>query len=234
MPVSPIYILADSQLLFWRNKNGLFLKTILNHISSNNPLAAYVGASNGDEKAYFQIFESAMEQIGINNCQMISMNFTKADKDNIKKADIILLAGGDPKNGWDIFTKHGVDRIVCNRYREGAVVIGVSAGAVQLGSRVLQENTAGQNELFETFNLVPYIIDVHDEKSDWSKLERTIEVSDKKERGLGVRAGSGFIFYPNHAIEPVRYNLVELTHGESGITPGLLFVDENIQPLSDH
>ena len=48
VPIKPIFLLADSQLLFWKENENLFLKTIREHIDNENPKAAYIGASNGD------------------------------------------------------------------------------------------------------------------------------------------------------------------------------------------
>jgi hypothetical protein len=44
----PIYLFADSQLLFWKRDGTLFLKTVRDRLARPGLRAAYVGASNGD------------------------------------------------------------------------------------------------------------------------------------------------------------------------------------------
>ena len=107
--ISPIYLFADSQLLFWKQDSELFLKSVLNHVSSPKPHAAYIGASNGNQKVFFELFESAMEGIGIHNCRMLGLDFSDQDKDFLEKVSIILLAGGDISKGWEVMehTKPG-------------------------------------------------------------------------------------------------------------------------------
>src|SRR5215207_3261208 len=129
----PIYLFADSRLLFWRDGGTLFLDSVRRLSTRDSPRAAYIGASNGDDPAYYSIFEAAMEGAGVNDCRMILSSFPPADRSFLNDADIILLAGGDVEKGWGVFVETGMREFVVRRYNEGAVLLGVSAGAVQLG-----------------------------------------------------------------------------------------------------
>jgi peptidase E len=50
-----------------------------------------------------------------------------------KTAHVLVLAGGDVEAGWNAFTRSGLRELIEMRYRAGAVLVGVSAGTVQLG-----------------------------------------------------------------------------------------------------
>src|SRR5215212_404209 len=93
--LKPIYLLADSQLLFWRNERGLFLNSLKASVENDSPTAAYIGASNGDDPDSYSIFQAAMESIGIVDCRMVGASISTEDAGSIAQADIILLAGGD-------------------------------------------------------------------------------------------------------------------------------------------
>ena len=72
--VKPIFLLADSQLLFWREESGeLFLaraRQLLEADTQDRPFkAAYLGASNGDAPEFYQLFEAAMGEIGRASCR---------------------------------------------------------------------------------------------------------------------------------------------------------------------
>src|SRR6266446_5737273 len=77
--LKPIYLFADSRLLFWRGKNGLFLNSLRQEITNESPKAVYVGASNGDNPDFFSIFRVAMESIGITDCQIVRASFSVDD-----------------------------------------------------------------------------------------------------------------------------------------------------------
>ena len=47
--LQPLYLLADSQLLFWKRQDRLLLEAALDGLVLDTPLkAAYIGASNGE------------------------------------------------------------------------------------------------------------------------------------------------------------------------------------------
>ena len=138
-PLQPIYLIADSELLFWRDNRGLFLSQGRCRLGKERPAAAYVGASNGDKPEFYSIFTAAMANIGVNDCKMIKSSFSWEDKLFFESADIILLAGGDVQRGWDVIDQVGIKEALIRRYHGGATLLGLSAGAVQLGLYGLRE-----------------------------------------------------------------------------------------------
>jgi cyanophycinase len=221
MPLQPIYLFADSQLLFWHNKGTLFLNTIRELIVPASLKAAYIGASNGDDPQFYSIFEAAMQNIGIQNCRMILSSFTSTDELFLNEADIILLAGGDVERGWKIFNQSGLKEMIIKRRYEGAVLIGISAGAVQLGLFGLVQEEAC-NRLIDTFKFVPFIIGAHEEKQEWKSIMDAIELLDGSAKGIGIPTGGGLIYYPDESIEAIRYPLNEFSIKEGGISSSLL------------
>ena len=221
MPLQPIYLFADSQLLFWPDKGNLFLHTIKELIVPAAPKAAYIGASNGDDPQFYSIFEAAMENIGVRDCRMILSSFTSVDELFMNEADIILLAGGDVERGWRVFNQVGLTELIIKRYYEGACLIGISAGAVQLGLFGLVQEEESLNKLIDTFKLVPFIIGAHEERQGWKSLREAIELLDGEAKGIGIPAGGGLIYYPDQSIEAIRYPLNEFSMREGLISEQL-------------
>jgi peptidase E len=211
LQIQPIYLFADSQLLFWKKDGALFLDSIQELLTSDDPKAAYIGASNGDNPDYYSIFEAAMAGIGIDNCRMILSSFNEDDRSFIDRADIILLAGGDTEAGWKVFQEVGLNDVIIRRYYEGAVLIGVSAGAVQLGLYMLVERKESSNELVDTLKLVPYFISAHDEGEDWESLKATVQLLNGSVRGLAIPSGGGLVYYADQSIEAIRRPLSEFS-----------------------
>lgn len=225
--IKPIFLLADSQLLFWRDEEGRrFLDRALELIAAEapdkQPAAAYLGASNGDAPEFYELFVAAMGEIGIHDCRHIPSKPGDEDFAFLEQADLILLAGGDVRRGWEAFAEAGLKDKIAARYYAGAVLVGVSAGAVQLGLKGWDED---DSKLFDTFCLVPFVIDAHDEPS-WSRLLRAVAKAGEHARGLGLPMGGGALYHPDYSVEPVRQPLTEVDLTESGPRQALLFPGE--------
>ena len=204
-PIQPIYLFADSQLLFWKRGGVLFLESIRDLLKSDKPTAAYIGASNGDVPDYFEIFEAAADSVGISDCRMIMSAYSKEDAPFVEQADLILLAGGDVEAGWRTLDETGMSGVIFERYHDGAVLIGTSAGAVQLGLYGCKEKGPSNDELFETFKLVPFMVDAHNESNGWSRLGDTITLLNSGVSGIGLPAGGGAIYHPDGCLEAIRF-----------------------------
>lgn len=231
--VKPIFLLADSQLLFWREESGEpFLARARRLLEADGPpdgetrpfKAAYLGASNGDAPEFFQLFESAMGEIGIRDCRLIPSIPAPEDRSFLHQADLVLLAGGDVERGWDVFEATGLRDAVTQRYYGGSLLIGVSAGAVQLGLK----GWNADEKIFDTFRLVPFVIDVHDEPN-WSRLTQVVPRAGEHARGFGIPTGGGALYHPDHSVEPVRHPLVEMSLTEEGVRQALLLPGEVAQ-----
>ncbi|BBY01605.1 Type 1 glutamine amidotransferase-like domain-containing protein [Mycobacterium seoulense] len=204
--LQPLYLLADSQLLFWRRQGRLLLEEALEGLAREAPLsAAYIGASNGDRPEFYEIFEAAVDAVGITDRRMIESSFGAADRAFLEGARLIVLAGGDVRLGWDTFEETGMKDVILGRYAQGAVLVGISAGAVQLGSHaaVATPETPAP-ELVDVFNLVPMVVDAHDERGGWARLARTIESLGGAATGLGIPSGGGAIVHTDGTIESLR------------------------------
>lgn len=202
--IQPLYLLADSQLLFWKRQNRLILESALAGFARHIPLnAAYIGASNGDRPEFYEIFEAAMDAIGITERRMIDSSFGPDDRAFLAGARMIVLAGGDVRLGWNTIERTGMKDVILSRYANGAVLVGISAGAVQLGRCGIVEMPESI-ELFDVFGLVPMIVDTHDERAEWARLSRAIHSLQGATTGLGIPSGGGVIVYPDSTLEPLR------------------------------
>ena len=211
MSIKPLYLLADSQLLFLRETEHAFMNRIREAVDSTDPKAAYIGASNGDDPAYFSIFEAAMEPIGISQRRMIPAQPSKDDLSFLQIADLVLLAGGNVKQGWQAFEQNGVKDLILRRRYDGVVLVGVSAGAVQLGLGGLVEPAAESSAVkkAEFFRFAPFYIGAHEEQEEWWNLKLLINSSPVDARGIGIPLGGGAIYNPDGELEPIRKPLTE-------------------------
>ena len=204
--MKPIYVLADSQVLFFPTDGELLLERIEKDRPRDQLKAAYVGASNGDQPDFYELFVSAMERAGIFNCRMIPSVLSEADMMFLNNADIILLAGGDVEAGWRVFLNNGLREHIVRRYFEGASLIGTSAGAVQLGLCGL----AADGSLIETFKLVPFVIGAHEESTNWKTTRELLRLSPSGTTAIGLPTGGGAIYHHDGTLTPLRHPFARL------------------------
>ncbi|OBF12264.1 peptidase [Mycobacterium sp. ACS4054] len=202
----PLYLLADSQLLFWKRRDRLILDAALDGLCCGTTVtAAYIGASNGDRPEYYGIFEAAMDAVGITDRRMIASSFGPQDRAFLENAALIVLAGGDVRLGWNTIEKTGLKEVILDRHTKGAVLVGISAGAVQLGRyAIVEAPESAVPERLDVLDLVPMAVDVHDERAGWGRLSRTIEDLNGTAAGLGIPSGGGVIAHADSTIEPLR------------------------------
>lgn len=218
-PLRPIFLLADSQLLFWKDKGALFLERVRGALAPEaKPRAAYLGASNGDLREHFELFVAAMEGIDVRDCRLIPSDPSPADRSFFDQADVILLAGGDVSRGFSTFQRNGLAERILGRYAEGAVLIGISAGAIQLGQRGWTGHGVSP---FSTFQLVPGVVAVHDEP-EWTALTEVVGALEGGGRGIGIPSGGGAILHADLTLEPVRKALVEIIAVDGALRRSLL------------
>jgi cyanophycinase len=217
----PIYLLADSQLLFWRENGQLLLERVVKVTTRDRVKAAYVGASNGDHPDFYSLFVSAMEGAGVSDCGMISSVLTEAELAFLNDADLILLAGGDVELGWRTFLANGLNNHLIRRYFEGASLMGISAGAVQLGLGF----RGADGSPVETLKLVPFIIGAHEESSNWKTTTEFLRLSATETRAIGLPTGGGAIYHPDQTVEALRHPLVQLSLRAGRVHQTLLHLD---------
>jgi peptidase E len=226
--IKPIFLLADSQLLFHRDEGVSFLERVRKAIEEEEPgkpiRAAYIGASNGDAPEFYDLFKAAMGEIGVTATRMIPSELSEDDLEALGQAELILLAGGDTRRGWEVFQANGLQQKIIERYYGGALLMGVSAGAVQLGLKGMDDKG-----LFDTFRLVPFVIDAHDEPN-WTGLTQAIPRAGEHARGFGIPTGGGAVYHPDYSMEPVRHPVVEVSMTEEGqVRQALLFPGETTE-----
>jgi cyanophycinase-like exopeptidase len=215
-------LLADSQLLFWRGSSGSFLDSIFQSCANQPPSIAYIGASNADSPDAFAILQAALSEEQIACVQHIRATFPETDRRFLMSADVLVLAGGDVVAGWNVFTETGMRDVIATRRREGAVLVGVSAGAVQFGTHAVVQSDSGALSLVETFGFVPMIIDAHDEQRDWASLAGTVHLLEGTAVGIGIPSGGGLIAYPDGTLEPIRHAISELTFRDGSVRRAIL------------
>ena len=229
--ITPLYLLADSQLLFSRADDNALTSGIRAHLPSSDPKAAYIGASNHDRTEFYGLFVAAMQSMGVSNCRMVPSEPAGEDKGFLQEANLVLLAGGDVEHGWRVFERNGMKDLILKKRYDGSVLVGVSAGAVQLGLGALTD--AAQPKKLDTFGFAPFYVGAHEEKDEWRNLRALVNLSLPGMRGVGIPMGGGAIYSPDGTLEPVRRSLTELVKEDERVVERLLLPPEAYGDVSN-
>ena len=74
----------------------------------------------------------------------------------------------------------------------------------------------------DVFNLVPALIDVHDEQHEWARLSRTIHMLEGTVTGLGIPTGGGIVAHPDGTLEALRRPVDEFSWDGTRIKQSIL------------
>ena len=207
-------------MLFSQADDNRVTSGIRASLPSGDPKAAYIGASNNDRAEFYDLFVAAMELVGVSDCRMVPSQLADEDRLFLEEADLVLLAGGDVERGWQVFERNGMKDLILKRRYGGAVFVGVSAGAVQLGLGALTD--APQPKKLYTFAFAPFYIGAHEEADEWWNLRALVNLSQSGVRGVGIPMGGGAIYWPDGTLEPVRRPLTELVKEDDEVRERLL------------
>jgi cyanophycinase len=204
----PLFLLADSQPLFHNGGDSSIpaLQGSLQVSERNVTKAAYIGCSNGDVREFFELFVAAMDRINLHESRMIRSEFNSDDRAFLEQADLVVLAGGDADRGWRVMTSTGMDAVIRKKYFGGAVVAGVSAGALQVG---MGWYGGDYGHVSEGLQLVPYYIGVHLERTDLLQIRTLVAAREEYAKGFGIPVGGALIYHADMSLEAVRYPVSE-------------------------
>ena len=205
-----LVLLADSRPLFEPSLIERIHQALQSRTSPEQAKAAYLGASNGDVPRFYEIFEAAMDKLAIGSRMHVTAEPTPEAIAFLRDADLLLLAGGDVEPGWRSFERTGINHIVRERRDAGAILIGTSAGSVQMGT------VADFDPSLPLFSFLPYAIDAHAEPA-WKKLSAFVSRCQGRHVGLGIPFGGGAIVHADNRLEPVLKPLTELRWTSDGV-----------------
>jgi hypothetical protein len=164
-------------------------------LAGARPLVAWVGAANGDQRAWFErVAKVLRERYGaeVEAARTTGEFDPEETRQLVEAAQMIYLGGGDVSQLAERVRATRLDEQIRRRYQEGALVVGVSAGAIGL-SRFWVQFPDDNFELdepkrFACVGAVEVAIDCHDEESDWEELRALLAAWEREEPGAVVEA----------------------------------------------
>jgi len=223
---SALLLLADSQL-FFREQSAPQLHSLMRQRFPAAVDAAYIGAANGNEAAYYELACQALDTLTgrKNNIAFVA---DLADLPS-EPCSLVILAGGSVGLGWEFISKPPVwDWLHRCHHSPDSLMIGVSAGALHMAGGLDPERPGQGRQTF--LGWLPFDIAVHEEHQSWPSLIRP--------PALGIPMGGGIWVEgrPDQqslrslgsqcftvAVSGIRQTIANLEHPDQQAHPG----DEN-------
>ncbi|WP_075533663.1 peptidase E, partial [Candidatus Pelagibacter communis] len=105
-------------------------KYILQQSSVETPNVCFIPTASAEDKSYTVNFYTAFSKL---NCNLKHISFfqrTPSLRSIINKQDIIYVGGGNTKSMLAVWREWKLDKLLLKAYQRGAILCGVSAGAI--------------------------------------------------------------------------------------------------------
>ena len=161
---SACLLLADSRILVTPQK-AVRINQCLRNRFTKPVKAAYVGAANADDPAFYELARQSLDDLFSVPCKTLHVK----NSANLPEVDVVLLAGGNVSLGWQWLQQTEVLRWLQRcRAQPNSLFIGVSAGAIHLARGCDPEQT--QPFIRPYLDWLPMIVAVHEEQQGWPTL----------------------------------------------------------------
>lgn len=116
---------------FGRNpKHNKIEKYILSQANKEKPNIVFIPTASAEDKSYIVNFYSCFSKLNCDPSHVTFFQRTPRLDSILNKADIIYVGGGNTKSMLAVWREWKLDKLLLKAYKRGAVLSGVSAGAI--------------------------------------------------------------------------------------------------------
>ena len=128
---------------------------ILDQCESDKPNVCFIPTASAEDKAYTVNFYAVYSKL---NCNPAHINFfqrTPRLDSIINKADVIFVGGGNTKSMLAVWKEWKLDKLLMKAYKRGAILCGVSAGAICWFKEGITDSWASNLNVMDCLDFVP-------------------------------------------------------------------------------
>ena len=140
---------------FGRNPNHLKIeKYILNQSASDYPNICFVPTASAENPDYIKNFNTAFHQLKCNTTVLSLFSRTPNLEKLIMSQDIIYVGGGNTKSMLAVWRDWGLIDLIKKAYLKGALLCGVSAGAICWFQKGVTDSWGNELKLLDCIGLI--------------------------------------------------------------------------------
>ncbi len=194
----PIYLLSGGSYHHRKARDPL-VREVFRETGQLHPSVAYIGTASGDDPAFFRMLGSLFQRTGAGRVDLAPLYASDADlrrsRTVIEDADVIFLSEGDVDLGMQILQDRGMATLLRERFEDGVVFSGFSAGSILLSRQWVRwsdpDNDASAQP-FDCLEIAPLVCDTHGEADGWEELKTLLSLRRVPgEIGYGIPTSMG-------------------------------------------
>jgi cyanophycinase-like exopeptidase len=227
--IKPLYLLSGDSYHHRKTRDPL-IREMFRETGKPHPAVAYIGTASGDDPAFFGILRSLFLRSGAGSVELVPLSTSDADLADslaqIESADVIFLSEGDVDMGMRVLNDQGIPPILRQRYQDGVVFSGFSAGSILLSRqwvRWTDPDDDASAEPFDCLGIAPLVCDTHGEAFGWEELKTLLRLRQTPgEIGYGIPTSMGLRVFADGRIEAI-----------GGIVHRYTFRDRRVDNIGD-
>ena len=141
---------------FGRNPNNPIIeKYIVEQSEKEKPNVCFIPTASAEDKQYTVNYYTAFTQL---SCNPIHINFfqrTPRLDSLINKQDVIYVGGGNTKSMLAVWQEWKLDKLLQKAYNRGAILCGVSAGAICWFEQGVTDSWASNLNVMDCLGFLP-------------------------------------------------------------------------------
>jgi hypothetical protein len=158
-------------------------------LAGARPLVAWIGAANQDSRPWFERAAQVLRPRYGADMHMVRTAFADESQRLVDDASVLYLPGGDVSLLSERLRALGLDERIRRRHADGALVVGVSAGAIGLTRWWVEFPDDGRPPCrIPCIGALDLAVDCHDEESDWEELRALLDAWGRDEPAAVVEA----------------------------------------------
>ena len=130
-------------------------KYILAQSQKKSPNICFVPTASAEDPNYIVNFYTAFSRLSCNPTHLSLFKRTPNLKSFINKHDIFYIGGGNTKSMLAVWKEWKLDQLLLKAYQKGAILCGVSAGAICWFQQGITDSWASQLNLMECLGMLP-------------------------------------------------------------------------------
>ena len=192
-------------------------------INKSSPSICFIPTATGDLDPYVVNFYSVFSKL---DCKPSHISFFKRTIDleeHIAKQDIIFVGGGNTKSMLAVWKEWNLDKILKIAYERGAVMSGVSAGAICWFDQGLTDSWADELKIMPCMNFISGNCAPHyDEEPERRPATKKLLEENVITSMYGIEGGAALHFIDEAPTYTVRFakkkNAYNVTLQDSEVT----------------
>lgn len=187
-------------------ESNLIEQYILDQTDKKNPNICFIPTATGDLDSYIVNYYTVFSKL---NCHPTHVSFFKRTidlKKHILKQDVIFVGGGNTKSMLAVWKDWGLDIILKCAYVQGAVMSGVSAGAICWFENGLTDSWASELKMMQCMNFIPGNCAPHyDEEPERRPATKKLLKNKSIDFMYGIEGGAALHFINEKPKSTIRF-----------------------------